>query len=326
MSPAEAARGRVLADPHLLARVRRLHLLARVVSDALLVGGHRSRRTGQAVEFADYQEYAPGMDPRGVDWKVWARTDRLVVKRYETETQLPCTLVLDLSADLATGRAPAGVSSAGVLPALEGTKAGFAITLAATAATWLHRQGEPVGLEIVGAEGGPVSLPPRGSTRHLQHLLLALAGARPGGAAGLAEAFARVAHRTRRRSLVLIVSDGMEEPSKWLPALRAFGARGADLRFLHVFDAAELRLELPGSVLLFSPEGGDALPIDPSGARAGMVQVAGAWMREVRAGVLAAGGQYVAAPVDADRAGVIARVARAVSTSVDARFAEGEGA
>ena len=90
-------------DPEVLSRVRHLHLRARVLTDALLVGDHRSRRVGQAVEFAGYQEYAPGMDLRHLDWRVWGRTDRHVIKRFETETELPCTVVLDLSADMGTG-------------------------------------------------------------------------------------------------------------------------------------------------------------------------------------------------------------------------------
>src|SRR5262245_46289492 len=90
-------------DPDVLARVRHLHLRARYLTAALLVGEHRSRRVGQAVEFADYQPYLPGMDLRGLDWRVFGRTDRHVVKRFETETELPGTVVLDLSGDLATG-------------------------------------------------------------------------------------------------------------------------------------------------------------------------------------------------------------------------------
>ena len=77
----------------MLARVRHLHLRARHLTDALLMGEHRSRRVGQAVEFADYQEYLPGMDLRGLDWRVWGRSDRYVVKRFETETELPCSVM-----------------------------------------------------------------------------------------------------------------------------------------------------------------------------------------------------------------------------------------
>ena len=175
-----------------------------MLTDSLLMGEHRSRRVGQAVEFADYQPYQPGMDIRGLDWRVWARTDKWVTKRFETETQLPCTVVLDLSGDLGTGR-----SAAHGYPDLEGSKAGYAITLAATLLYFLHRHGEPVGLEIVAGEGMVHrSLPARTGRNHLQLLFLTLASARPSGVADLLPALSRVGARTRRRSWVGVITDG----------------------------------------------------------------------------------------------------------------------
>ncbi len=258
------------------------------------MGNHRSRRVGQAVEFADYQEYLPGMDLRSIDWRVWARTDRYVVKRYETETELPCTVVLDLSGDLGTGD-----TATGGLPALEGTKAGYAITLAATLLYWFQRQGEPVGLSIVAGEGiSHHEFPPRTSRNHLQMLFLSLAAARPGGRADLAETLMKVGGRTRRRGWVGVLSDGMEEPGSWLPALAAFARRGTDLRFCHLFDRRELKLDFERSALFYSPEGGEALAVDPAGARADFAEVVAAYLEEVRRGVVRFGGQYVQVSTD----------------------------
>ena len=279
-------------DAEVLARVRHLHLRARTLTDALLMGEHRSRRVGQAVEFADYQEYLPGMDLRGLDWRVWGRSDRYVIKRFETETELPCTVVLDLSGDLGTGD-----RAAHSLPDLEGTKAGYAIVLAATLLYFLHRHGEPVGLEIVAGQGVPhVSLPPRGGRNHLQLLFLLLAKVRPGGTAGLREALTRVGGRVRRRSWVALVSDGMEEPSTWLPALAAFARRGADLRFFHVHDPREWALDFDQPALFFSPEGGEALAVDPGGAQAAFDEVVREYVAEVKGGVVRFGGRYLPVP------------------------------
>jgi uncharacterized protein (DUF58 family) len=83
----------ILWDPNVLARVRRLHLLAVQTVEGLLHGGHKSRRVGANVEFADYKDYSPGDSLRDLDWKVLARSDRLVVRRYEVETELQCVLV-----------------------------------------------------------------------------------------------------------------------------------------------------------------------------------------------------------------------------------------
>lgn len=279
-------------DAQVLSRIRHLHLRARTLTDSLLVGEHRSRRVGAAVEFADYQEYRPGMDLRHLDWRVLARSDRLVVRRFETETELPCTVVLDLSGDLGTG-------SAGRYPDLDRSKAGYAITLVATLLYWLHRHGEPVGLELLAGDGAQwSSLPPRSGRNHLQLLFTVLASARPGGVADLASALTRVGERVRRRSLAIVVTDGMEEPARWLPSLSALARRKTDLRLLHLFDPVEWRLDLQRPVQVFSPEGGAALPLDPAAARAVFEEVVDEYVAEVRAGVVRHGGQHLLVPTD----------------------------
>lgn len=290
--------GAAVYDPRVLARVRHLHLRARVLTTSFLMGEHRSRRVGQAVEFADYQEYLPGMDLRGLDWRVWARSDRYVVKRFETETELPCNIVLDLSGDLGTGQG-ATHARAAELPDLDTSKAGYAITLVATLAYYLHCHGEPVGLEIVGGEGMTFrSLPPRAGRNHLQMLFLALASARPSGRADLLPALSRVGSRTRRRSLVALVTDGMEEPSTWLPALGAFARRGADLRVFHLYDAREWALDFSRPAMFFSPEGGEDLAVDPQGAQDAFEEVVREYVAEVRAGVVRWGGRHLLVPTD----------------------------
>lgn len=258
------------------------------------MGEHRSRRVGQAVEFADYQEYQPGADLRFLDWKVLARSDRMVIKRFETETELPCTLVLDLSADLATGR-----TGKGGYPDLDASKAGFAITLAATLLFFLHRHGEPVGLEIVAGEGSPFpSLPPRTGKNHLQQCFLSLASAKPAGRADLSKTLIDVGSRTRRRSWVGVISDGMEEPSGWLPALAAFAKRRTDVRFFHLFDREEWTLGFKDAAIFYSPEGGADLAVDPVGAREAFAEVVEEYVTEVRSGVVRWGGRYVAVGTD----------------------------
>ncbi len=290
-------------DAEVLARVRHLHMRARHLTDALLTGPHRSRRVGQAIEFADYQEYVPGMDLRGLDWRVWGRSDRLVVRRYEAETELPCTLVVDLSGDLGTGE-----TSRTAYPPLEGSKAGYAIMLAGTLAYWLHRHGEPVGLEIVAGEGMQHrSLPPRGGRSHLQSLFLQLASARPSGRADLLPALSRVGGRLKRRSWVGLITDGMEEPSRWLPALAAFARRGADVRLFHLHDAAEWALDFRSPALFFSPEGGDALAVDPGGAQEAFEEVVREYVEEVRRGVVRWGATYLPVSTDEPLEAVIVR-------------------
>lgn len=301
-------------DPAVLARIRHLHLRARVLTESLMMGEHRSRRVGQAVEFADYQEYQPGADLRHLDWKVLARSDRLVIKRFVTETQLPCTVVLDLSGDMATGK-----TGRGGYPDLDASKCGYALTLAATLLFFLHRHGEPVGLEVVAGEGVAFrSLPPRTGKAHLQQCFASLATARPGGQAALKRALVEVGGRTRRRSWVGVISDGMEEPAEWLGSLSAFARRRTDLRMFHLFDQGEWRLDFRDAAIFYSPEGGAELAVDPSGAREAFAEVAEEYVAEVRSGVVRWGGRYIsvstALPIeDAIRRAVLGGVSAEVA-------------
>ena len=118
-------------DPELLARIHHLHLVAKRVVDSLQHGAHRSLQLGSAVEFSDYQEYCPGDPLKNLDWKVLGRTDRLVIRRFEAETELACNLVVDVSGDLGTGS-----SGRSDRPALDGSKYGHSLCLAASLAKW----------------------------------------------------------------------------------------------------------------------------------------------------------------------------------------------
>src|SRR6476660_2961477 len=90
-----------LFDPASLAALGRIEIVARWIVDGFMSGLHRSPRKGFSVEFAEYRAYQPGDDPRYVDWKIAARSDRWVVRQYEEETNLRSTIVLDVSKSMA---------------------------------------------------------------------------------------------------------------------------------------------------------------------------------------------------------------------------------
>src|ERR1700712_2025645 len=100
LTPMPASRADLL-DPTTLAALGRLEVVSRWVADGFISGLHRSPRRGFSSEFAEYRPYQPGDDPRYVDWKIVARTDRYVVKQFEEETNLRATIVLDVSRSMA---------------------------------------------------------------------------------------------------------------------------------------------------------------------------------------------------------------------------------
>jgi uncharacterized protein (DUF58 family) len=267
-----------LWDPEVLARLQHLHLRARQLVAGLRSGSHPSARIARNVEFADYKEYSPGDPIRDLDWRVFARSDRLVVRRQQAETELAVTFIVDASADMATGQR--GRSR---LPDLDTTKFGAAATLVATMAYFLQRRMEPVGLALLGGEGVEHRwIPPRRGRNHLARIITALASVRPSGSEVLAEGFADLGRRMTTRSLVYVVSDLMEEPEAWGPKLTALTRRRADLRVAHITDQQEMTLDYGRSARFYSLEGGSPLPIEPDAVRETYRTIVEEYQQEVR--------------------------------------------
>jgi len=167
-----------LISPKALMSIRNLELRARVVVEGFWNGLHRSPYHGFSVEFSEYRQYAEGDDPRYVDWRVFARSDRYFIKKFEDETNLRCYLLADNSRSM-------GFSS------LSYTKAEYAATLAATLAYFLYLQGDAVGL-LTFDEQIREYLPARHRTGHLRHLMLALEQPAVGRATDLTSPLKRI--------------------------------------------------------------------------------------------------------------------------------------
>eukprot|EP01035_Chromulina_nebulosa_P004856 gene4856-6613_t len=173
--------------------IRSLELRARAVVEGFISGMHRSPYHGFSVEFTEYRQYSPGDDPRYLDWRVVARSDRYYIKKYEDETNLRCHLLVDQSRSMNFGTRGH-------------TKAAYAATLAATLAYFLHMQGDATGL-LTFDEQVREFLPPRHRAGHLRQLMHALERPPTGRTTDLTAPLDRMANLVRKRGLVAFVSD-----------------------------------------------------------------------------------------------------------------------
>jgi uncharacterized protein (DUF58 family) len=239
-------------------RIRSLELRARAVVEGFWSGMHRSPYHGFSVEFTEYRQYTPGDDPRYLDWRVFARSDRFFIRKYEDETNLRVHLVSDLSRSMAYG-------SRGV------TKADYAATLAATLGRFLHLQGDAVGL-LTFDDKVRDYLPARHRAGHLRQLMLALEGAAGGRATDLAAPLEQLPGLIRRRAMVVMVSDFLAPLERLDRHLAALAACGHEVTIFQIADPAELTLGLEQPVLLEDAESQRTLYVDPAVARAGYVR------------------------------------------------------
>ncbi len=253
IAASKGAGAAALIDPQALMSIRNLELRARVVVEGFWTGLHRSPYHGFSVEFTEYRQYTPGDDPRYLDWRLYARSDRYYIKKFEDETNLRCHLLVDNSRSMTYG-------------SLAYTKAQYANTLAATLAYFLYLQGDAVGL-LTFDEQIRDYLPARHRTGHLRHLMLALEKPAGGARTDLAAPLRRIVEMVRKRGLVVLVSDLLAPIESLERSLTGLGACGHEVLLFHVLDPAELRFNFEKAMLFRDVESGRDLFIDPGQAR-----------------------------------------------------------
>jgi uncharacterized protein (DUF58 family) len=236
---------RSLLEPALLERISGLSLVARRVVEGVLHGLHRSPLHGLSIEFAQHRQYTPGDEPRRLDWRVLARSDRYVIKQYEQETNMRVVLLVDCSRSMAFSGAK--LSTLGPPPATVeangDSKFQYARVLAAALSYLLLQQGDSVGLMLVG-DRIVEQVAPRAAAGHVVGLCQVLERAAPAGPTNLAAVIAQIAARLRRRSLVVVISDLLDDPDRVLSALGQTAHRGHEVVVFQVLDPRELEFDL----------------------------------------------------------------------------------
>lgn len=240
-------------DPKILASSSNLQLIARSVVEGFLSGLHRSPYHGFSLEFAEYREYSPGDDIRRVDWKVYGRSDRFYVKKYQGDTNTQVYLLLDASRSMTF--AGQGVP-----------KIDYARFLAASLAYFSVRQSDAVGLLTFDQQIRKFT-PPRSRQGHLLSILHDLETLECRGATRISGVLEELSHLIRKRSLVVLISDFYEEVGTLLKALRFFHHRGNDVLLFHIFDPLELELPLAGTSTLEDLETGQQIPFSSEHSR-----------------------------------------------------------
>jgi uncharacterized protein (DUF58 family) len=213
-------------DPALIARIGSMELRARTIVEGFLSGLHRSPFKGFSVEFAEYRQYMPGDDLSTIDWKVYARTDRHYVKKFEEETNLDCHVLLDVSRSM-------GYGSQGV------TKLEYGAYLAASLGYLMNRQRDRVG--FMAFDDRLVStLPASARAGHMRALMVALDRLQLGERSDVSKPLHLLAEMLGRRGMVILISDLLDDPAEVVRGLRHLRFKGTDVIVFHVLDKDEL--------------------------------------------------------------------------------------
>ena len=221
-----SASERQYLDPAVVARLGTLELKARTVVEGFLSGLHRSPFKGFSVEFAEYRQYMQGDDLSRIDWKVYARSDRYFIKKFEEETNLDCHLMLDVSGSM-------GYGSKGI------TKFQYGQCLAASLAYLTNRQRDAAGLTAFD-DRIVAMLPASARPGHLHAMLVTLDRLRLGTLTNVSKPLHQLADSLSKRGMVVLISDLLDDPERVVRGLRHFRFRGTDVIVFHILDPDEL--------------------------------------------------------------------------------------
>lgn len=257
-----------MLDPTLLAKYGNLAVKAHGTVEGMLGGMHKSPYKGLSAEFAEHRQYYPGDDIRHIDWRVFGKTDRHVIKEFEEETNLPAWIAVDASGSMAySGNGPA--------------KYRHASEAAVVLAYLLLGQRDAVGVLVhdssprdwVAASSQP---------SHWLRIAQTLEAREPGGEGSPAAAWTSLADRLRRRGLVILLSDCFAPAAELTSVLRRFRHAGHHVILLHVLAAEEIEFPFRSPAEFRGLEGQNRQRVDPARMRANYLAAFDRHTRELR--------------------------------------------
>lgn len=258
---------RSLVDPAFFSRLESIELRARSLVEGSMHGLHRSPYLGLSVEFASHREYAPGDDLRHLNWKLYARHDRLYIKEYDADTNLNLYLLLDASASMTC--ANAGRS-----------KLHYAGSIAAALAHLALKQRDAVGLTVF-SDTVTAHLPPRARPNQLDEILATIAAAEVRPATDNDRALHQAAEFATRRGMVVVLGDLFGDLAPIVRGLDHLRYRNHEVIVFHIMDPWERDLSVDGQIRFRDLETGEALTTRAEAIRDAYREAVAAWRGEI---------------------------------------------
>jgi len=238
-----------ILDPLTINRLANLQVRAKAVVEGFLTGLHQSPYHGFSVEFSQHRQYMPGDSLRHLDYKVLAKTGRYYIKQYEEETNLKAYILFDHSGSMGFGSA-------------EITKLDYGKVLAVSLSLLLLKQRDAVGL-ITFRDDVTGILPPKSAMGWLESLSSRLTDVKAEGETSVTSALYDIAERIKRRGLVIVISDLLDDPKKILAGFKALRHVGHDMIVFQILDPKEIAFDYPKDARFKDLESGEIMPSKP---------------------------------------------------------------
>jgi len=266
-------------DPSVITRLNSLELKARFIVEGFMVGLHRSPFHGFSVEFSEHRPYMQGDNLRDVDWKVYGKTERYVIKQYEEETNLKSYILLDSSKSMA-------YASEGNVKKLE-----YASMLVAALSYMMVKQQDAVGLSLY-AEKINKHLPPKATRSYLQEILKSIASAEASDKTNTSASLNEIAEKIKRRGLVIVVSDFFDNIDSILSALKHFRYNKNEVIVFQILDPLERSFAFGADAVFKDMETMDEITTQPYQLQKAYHEAMDEFINKLKTGCLNAGIDY----------------------------------
>ena len=235
--------------PETVALLNSMSLRARLVVEGYIIGHHRSPYHGFSVEFAEHRSYEPGDEIKHIDWKLFGKTDRLYVKRYEEETNLRAYIILDTSKSMLYSSA-------------EVSKLSYANSLAASLSYLMINQQDAVGIAKF-SEKIDTFIPPKARPSHLNLILSQLDDKDSGNDTQIGMVLHELADRIKKRGMVILISDLLDKPENIMKGLKHFRHQNQEVIVFHIQDRKESEFDFDTRTKFFDMETGEEIVTEP---------------------------------------------------------------
>ena len=236
-------------NPESIAKLDNMSLRARLVVEGYLLGQHKSPYHGFSVEFAEHRSYGHGDEIRHIDWKLYGKTDRYYIKRFEEETNLRSHILIDTSQSMK-------FKSKNI------TKLDYASYLAAALTHLMLSQKDGIGL-ILFDEKIKKFIPPRASKTHSKIIMETLDTIKCGNDTKIKNTLNYMAERIKKRGLVILISDLMDNPDEVLMGLNHFRHNKQEVIVFHIMDRQESEFNYSDRIQFKDMETGELITTDP---------------------------------------------------------------
>jgi uncharacterized protein (DUF58 family) len=270
-------------DPQVLSAISGLDLVAKTVVQGFINGLHRSPDFGFSQEFAEYRMYSPGDDLRHVDWNVFARAERMYLKRYKGETNTKVTVLLDLSKSMSFGKKP--------------NKLDYSRYLVSSLVYLAVQQRDAAGLILFDEEVRQF-IPPSSRVGHLHKVLHAVEKAEVGQHTNFAKPFQQFLEFIRQRGLVIVVSDFYADPEEVIQTIAPLRWKKNEVVLFHVLDRQELEPSITGPSTMIDLESGEAIEVTPEYLKTEYREKMNNHIEALRSKAQGAGMDYFLMPTD----------------------------